>query len=293
MVFPSGAPFVRIRKTFRYYLIRYWYVTRIIVFVLIVIALARPRAGTRKQTIHTEGIDIVLVMDISTSMKAMDFSPNRLVAAQNIAAEFVQGRISDRIGLVAFAKESFTQCPLTIDYNVVINSIKGLNFASPEWDGTAIGNAIATGVDRVRTSKAKNKIMILLTDGRNNAGEIDPRTAAELAKTFNVKIYTIGCGTRGMANYPVQGRIMKVQVDIDDELLKEIADITGGKYFRATDNTALRQIYKTIDSMEKSKIEIKEFINYKENFVIYVIASIVVLLISLVLENTVLRVIPD
>jgi Ca-activated chloride channel family protein len=297
ITFPSGVVFEGIRPTWRSVLSRYWYWTRIILFTLIVLALARPRSGTKKQTIHTEGIDILLVIDISTSMKAKDFRPNRLQAAKKIAIDFVKGRYSDRIGVVSFAGESFTQCPLTIDYDVVTHSLANLRFAAEEWDGTAIGNAIATGVDRLRNSKAKSKVMILLTDGRNNRGEIDPKTAAQLAKTFGIKIYTIGAGTRGKAYYPVQTpfgvRDMLIQVDIDEDLLKEIAKITGGKYFRATDNETLRNIYQTINSLEKTKFEVKEFINYKELFYYYVLAALFLFIVFQLLEWFVVKPLPE
>lgn len=297
MIFPSGEILKQTRWTLRTIYARYNYVTRILIFILIVFALARPRAGTKKQIIHTEGIDIVLAIDISTSMQAMDFTPNRLEAAKKIAIDFVRGRISDRIGVISFAGESFTQCPLTIDYNIVIRSLHNLNFATQEWDGTAIGNAIATAVNRLKSSKAKSKVVILLTDGVNNTGEIDPKTAAQLAKTFNIKIYTIGAGTKGTANYPVitpfGKRVVPMKVEIDEELLKEIASITGGKYFRATDNQTLKQIYEKINKLEKSRIEVKEFINYKELFVYFVLGAFLLSLLLFIIENYLLRTIPE
>lgn len=294
---PSSHISAGLKKTIRYYLYRYEYVITIMIFILLVLALARPRSGFRQQTVHTEGIDIVLVMDISTSMRAMDFDPNRLEAAKKIAIDFVNQRYSDRIGVVSFARVSFTLVPLTIDYEVIRKSLSGVKFASENIDGTAIGNAIATAVDRLKSSEARSKVIILLTDGVNNAGEIDPRTAARLAKAFGIKIYTIGAGTKGEANYPVQTpfgeRMMKVRVELDEDLLSEIADMTGGKYFRATDNKTLKEIYDTINQLEKTRLEVKEFTRYREWFHYFVIAALVIYLIKLFMNLVWLKPFPE
>ena len=228
-------------------------------------------------------------------MLAEDLKPNRLNAAKNVIDEFVQARISDRIGLVVFARDAFTQCPLTVDYAVLRNLLKDIKSGMIE-DGTAIGNAIANGVNRLKESKAKSKVMILLTDGVNNAGEVDPLSAAQIAKTFNIRVYTIGVGTRGEAPYPVQTpfgtRYQMVPVEIDENVLKEISRLTDGEYFRATDNKKLKEIYETIDKLEKTKIEITSYRNAKELYYGWLGAGVVLLLLELGLSGTVLRKLP-
>lgn len=219
---------------------------RLLIIALIIVGLARPQSGTRKQEIITEGIDIMMVLDVSSSMLAEDFKPNnRLEAAKAVAAEFIQGRTNDRIGLVIFAGEAFTQCPLTLDYGVLLELLDKVKVAPQDWDGTAIGNSLATAVARLKDSRSKTKIIILLTDGKNNAGEVDPMTAAQIARAFNIRVYTIGAGTRGTALYPVEDpifgkRYVPMKVDIDEELLKRVAAQTGGQYFRATDTGKLQ-----------------------------------------------------
>jgi len=270
---------------------------RILALALLIIALARPQSGAKQEEITTEGIDIILAMDISSSMLAEDFKPkNRLEAAKVVAAKFVRGRKNDRIGMVIFARQSFTQCPLTLDYGIVQNFIKDIRVGLIE-DGTAIGMAIANCVNRLRDSKAKSKVVILLTDGVNNAGELDPITAAQIAKAMGIRIYTIGAGSKGTALYPVDDpffgrRYLPMQVEIDEKLLKEVARITGGKYFRATDRKSLEQIYDEIGKMEKTKIEVKEFTRYAELFVYFLIAGLGALVLELVLTNTKFRKIP-
>jgi len=273
------------------------FVLRIVAISLLIVCFARPQSGQTEQEVITEGIDIILAMDISSSMLAEDFKPkNRLEAAKDVAAEFVKGRHNDRIGLVVFAGQSYTQCPLTLDYGILLKFLDEIKIGSIE-DGTAIGMGIATCVNRLRNSEAKSKVVILLTDGRNNRGEIDPITAAKVAKAFDVKIYTIGAGKRGDALYPIEDpifgkRYVRMPVEIDEDLLREVATITGGKYFRATDRTSLEKIYKEIGELEKTKIEVKEYTRYKELFVKYLIIALAVLVFEIVLANTRFRKLP-
>jgi Ca-activated chloride channel family protein len=277
---------------------RHCYILRLIVLTLIILGLARPQSGTRKQEITTEGIDIMLILDVSSSMKAEDFKPkNRIEAAKQVATEFIEGRNNDRIGLVIFAGEAFTQCPLTLDYGVLTDLLEKIEVAPESWDGTAIGNGIATAVTRLKDSRAKSKVAILLTDGRNNAGEINPLTAAQVAQTFDVRIYTIGAGTRGSAMFPVDDpifgrRYVSMPVEIDEELLQKIAAQTNGKYFRATDTEKLREIYQEINEMEKTKIHVKEFTKYRELYVNYAGAGLLLLIFELLIFNTLLRKLP-
>jgi len=262
---------------------------------LFIIALARPQNFSSGENIYAEGIDISMVLDISGSMLAEDFKPNRLEAAKKVIDEFVQERTSDRIGLVIFSREAFTQCPLTIDYSVLRNLLKDIKTGMIE-DGTAIGNGIANGANRLKESKAKSKVMILLTDGINNAGEVDPISAAQIAKTFNIRVYTIGVGTRGEAPYPVHTpfgtRYQMVPVEIDEPLMKEIASVTGGEYFRATDNKKLEEIYKTIDKLEKTKVEVTSYRNAKELYYPWLGGGFILLIIELGLSKTVFRKLP-
>ncbi|HEX9740428.1 MAG TPA: VWA domain-containing protein [Ignavibacteriaceae bacterium] len=262
---------------------------------LLIIALARPQNFQSGENIYTEGIDITMVLDISGSMLAEDLKPNRLNAAKDVIDEFVQARTTDRIGLVVFARDAFTQCPLTIDYSVLRNLLSEIKSGMIE-DGTAIGNAIANGVNRLKESKAKSKVMILLTDGVNNAGEVDPISAAQIAKTFKIRVYTIGVGTRGEAPYPVQTpfgtRYQMVPVEIDENVLKEIAKLTDGAYFRATDNKKLKEIYETIDKLEKTKVEITSYRNAKELFYSWLGGGLILLLLELSLSRTILRKLP-
>ncbi|APF18037.1 double-transmembrane region domain protein [Caldithrix abyssi DSM 13497] len=274
------------------------FVLRLIAVTLIILALARPQSSHKEEEITTEGIDIVLTMDVSTSMLAEDFRPkNRIEAAKMVAKEFIEGRKNDRIGLVVFAGESFTQCPLTLDYGVLYHILDNMKVADQEWDGTAIGMGLATAINRLKDSKAKSKVIILLTDGRNNRGQIDPITAARMAKAMGIRVYTIGTGTRGTAMYPIDDplwgrRYVPMRVDIDEDLLKEVAAITGGKYFRATDTEKLREIYKEIGEMEKTKIEVKEYTRYEEFFVYFLTFGLLLLVLELVLGNTYFKKIP-
>ena len=271
------------------------FVLRIFALCMIVVAIARPRSSEKMEKIDTEGIDIVLAMDVSTSMLARDLTPDRLNASKDIAIEFISQRPSDRMGIVVFAGESFTQCPLTTDRATLINLMKEVQTDLIE-DGTAIGNGLATAVARMKDSDAKSRVIILLTDGVNNRGEISPQMAAEIAKTYGVRVYTIGVGKEGMAPYPVMTpwgvEIQQVKVEIDEKLLSEIAESTGGRYFRATDNTKLAEIYSEINKMEKARTTVDSFPIYKELFGKYALLALLALLLELVFNWFVIRRLP-
>lgn len=260
--------------------------------MLIIVAIARPRSSSEVEKIDTEGIDIVLAMDVSTSMLARDFKPDRISAAKDIAIEFIAQRPSDRMGIVVFAGESYTQCPLTTDRATLINLMKEVQTGLIE-DGTAIGNGLATAVARMKDSDAKSRVVILLTDGVNNSGEVAPQTAAEIAKTYGIRVYTIGVGANGMAPYPVITPwgmdVQQMKVEIDEDLLKKIADATGGRYFRATDNTKLSEIYSEINKMEKARTTIDSFPVYKELFGKYALAALICLLLELLVRLAIRR----
>lgn len=259
------------------------FLLRTIAMVMIIIAIARPRSSTKMDKIDTEGIDIVLAMDVSTSMLARDFTPDRISAAKDIAIEFISQRPSDRMGIVVFAGESYTQCPLTTDRATLINLMKEIETGLIE-DGTAIGNGLATAVARMQNSDAKSRVVILLTDGVNNSGEITPQTAADIAKTYGIRVYTIGVGANGTAPYPVMTpwgvQMQNVEVEIDENLLKNIAETTGGRYFRATDNTKLSEIYSEINKMEKARTTIDSFPIYKELFTGFALIALACLLLE-------------
>lgn len=271
------------------------FMCRIICLAAIITALAKPQLRDDQQRAEGEGIDIILCIDVSGSMTAQDFTPNRLEAAKNVAIDFVNKRLTDRIGIVIFSGESFTQCPLTTDHSVLVSAIQNIRNGLLE-DGTAIGSGLGTSVDRLRSSKSKTKIVVLLTDGENNGGLIDPKTAKEIAKAFGVKVYTIGVGTEGMAPQPVNtplGVVMQTQkVSIDEKLLNEIATETGGKYFRAKDNESLAGIYGTIDQLEKSKVEITNTIRYQDKFYPFIMLAILFLLIEFILRYLIFRKFP-
>lgn len=260
-----------------------------------IIALARPQTFSSGENIFAEGIDISLVLDISGSMLAEDLRPNRLDAAKKVIDDFIEGRVSDRIGLVVFSRFAFTQCPLTVDYNVLRNLLGDIKSGMIE-DGTAIGNALANGVNRLKDSEAKSKIIILLTDGVNNSGEVDPLTAVEIAKNYGIRIYTIGVGSRGEAPYPVQTpfgiRYQMVPVEIDEALLKKIAESTGGQYFRATDNRTLKDIYNKIDKLEKTKVEVTSYQSAAELYYGWLEIGLLLIFIELLLSKTILRRLP-
>ncbi|MBO7724267.1 MAG: VWA domain-containing protein [Paludibacteraceae bacterium] len=271
------------------------FLLRFLAITLLIIVVARPTLSNSIRNETTEGIDIVLAMDISGTMLAEDLRPNRLEAAKRVATEFIVERPNDNIGLVVFAGESFTQCPLTTDHAVLVNLFSGIKYGIIE-DGTAIGMGLANAVSRIKDSKAKSKVVILLTDGSNNAGEIAPLTAAEIAKTFGVRVYTIGVGTRGMARYPVQTpvgiRYQDMPVDIDEDMLRQIANMTGGRYFRATDNENLKAIYTEIDQMEKTKIAVKEYKKKTEIYLPFAVVAFLLLVAELILKNTILKKLP-
>ena len=271
------------------------FLLRTFALVMIVIAIARPRSSTEMERIDTEGIDIVLAMDVSTSMLARDLTPDRINASKDIASEFISQRPSDRMGIVVFAGESFTQCPLTTDRATLINLMKEIQTDLIE-DGTAIGNGLATAVARMKDSDAKSRVVILLTDGVNNRGEISPQMAAEIAKTYGIRVYTIGVGKEGMAPYPVMTpwgvEVQNVKVEIDEKLLAEIAESTGGRYFRATDNTKLAEIYSEINKMEKARTTVDSFPVYKELFGLYALLALLALLLEFFIDRFVLRRLP-
>lgn len=261
-----------------------------------VLAIARPRSSSTFEHVDTEGNDIILALDVSTSMLARDFTPDRINAAKDIAIRFVAERPSDRIGVVVFAGESYTQCPVTTDRATLINLIKEIECGLIE-DGTAIGNGLATAVARLKDSDAKSKVIILLTDGVNNSGEISPKMAAEIAKTYGIRVYTIGVGAMGTAPYPYMTpygpQLVNVEVQIDEPLLKEIAQGTDGKYFRATDNTKLLEIYGEINKMEKNKVQVDSFPLYKELYMPFALAALLALALGLVLKLFVIKYLPD
>lgn len=271
------------------------FMLRIIAIILIVCALARPQTmDVSSKTKTTRGVDIVMAIDVSASMLAKDLKPNRLEALKNVAADFIKGRPNDRIGLVEYAGESYTKTPITSDKGIVLQSLKNIKYNSIITGGTAIGMGLATAVNRIKDSRAKSKIIILLTDGVNNAGFIDPQTASELAVEYGIKTYTIGLGTNGMALSPVAinngvFQYGRIQVEIDEELLKQIALVTGGKYFRATNNRKLKEIYKEIDLLEKTEVEEFKFYNYEEKFRPLVLLALVILILEFLLRFTFFR----
>jgi Ca-activated chloride channel family protein len=266
---------------------------KILSFIFLVIALARPQSALSEKEISTQGIDIVLSLDISGSMLARDFTPDRLEAAKKVAMNFIKERKNDRIGLVIFSGESFTQCPITIDHTILLNLFKDIKSGMIE-DGTAIGMGLATAVARLKESKSKTKVIILMTDGVNNAGYIDPYTAIEIAKKFGIRVYTIGVGKNGTAPYPVKDQngntfYQSFPVQIDEPLLRKIASETGGNYFRATNNTSLKSVYQTIDKLEKSKIKISNFHRKNEHFHVFALLALLCLLAEFILSRTYLK----
>jgi Ca-activated chloride channel family protein len=289
---PGLQPFEKTGTTFRNYLRHFLFALRTISIVFFIIVLARPQKTDQLQDVSTEGIDIILTLDISGSMLARDFKPDRLEASKNVATEFISGRPYDRLGLVVFSGESFTQCPLTTDHAVLINLMREVQSGMIE-DGTAIGNGLATAINRIKDSEAKSKVIILLTDGVNNRGDIAPSTAADIAKTFSIRVYTIGVGTQGMAPYPVQTpygiQYQNMPVEIDEAILKDIAAKTGGKYFRATDNNKLVQVYSEIDKLEKSKIDVRQFTRKEEKFLLPAIVAFIAFALEMILRITIYK----
>lgn len=293
----SFNEFAGIKKTYKHYFRHSLIASRLIAITLLILVLARPQSRSSYKDVKTEGIDIVMALDISGSMLAKDFKPNRIEAAKEVAQDFIDSRPNDRIGLVIFSGESFTQCPLTTDHAVIKNLFSGIHTGMVA-DGTAIGNGLATAVTRVKDSKAKSKVIILLTDGVNNQGSVAPLTAAEIAKAFGVRVYTIGVGTIGKALAPIamypdgSYEYGYVDVNIDEKVLNSISDMTGGKYFRATDNDKLKNIYKEIDRLEKTIFEEKNFTNKAEHFLPFALAAALFLLLEFALKNTIFKSIP-
>lgn len=287
----------RAPKSVRYYLRHLPFALRAAAFGLLVVALARPQQIEQNVRTSSEGIDIMLAIDVSASMLARDFEPDRITAAKEVAGSFISDRYGDRIGLVAFAAEAFTQSPLTTDQSTLQTLLAQIRSGLIDDSGTAIGNGLATAINRLRESDAKSKVVILLTDGVNNRGEITPIPAAEIAKAQNIRVYTIGVGTEGMAPYPAVdmfGNItfVKQKVEIDEKTLTAMAEMTGGRYFRATDNAKLKAIYDEINQLEKSKVEVTEHLSYHEQFLAWVLAALGLLLTEFLLANLVLKRIP-
>jgi len=287
--------FKLVNPSFKYYMRHVLFSFRVIAIALLIMALARPQSTKNWKDVTTEGIDIVLALDISSSMLAKDFNPNRLEASKSIAKEFIKDRPNDRIGLVVFSGESFTQCPLTTDHSVLINLFEEIESGMVK-DGTAIGMGLATAVNRLKDSDTESKVVILLTDGVNNMGSIAPATAAEIATTFDIRVYTIGVGSQGKAPYPVNTpygvRYKDMEVEIDEEVLQQIATGTKGEYFRATNNQKLKSIYQQIDEMEKSRIEVKKYSEKSEEYLGFALIAGVLLLLEVLAKSTIMRGIP-
>ncbi|MEG1586080.1 MAG: VWA domain-containing protein [Bacteroidales bacterium] len=293
----STGAFRKMGRTYKTWLRHVNFGILLAAIAMVIIVLARPQSTDSWSKSDTEGIDIVLTLDVSGSMLAADFKPNRVEAAKDVAAQFINGRPNDNLGLVIFAKESFTMCPMTTDHAVLLNLLKDVNTELIDGNATAIGNGLATAINRIKDGQAKSKTIILLTDGTNNAGDIAPVTAAEIAKTFGIRVYTIGVGTEGTAPFPAMtpyGTVVyqDVKVDIDEKTLTEMAVATGGKYFRATDKTKLKGIFEEIDQMEKTKISTREYSKKQEEYLSFALAAFFLLLIHILLRNTLLRTIP-
>ena len=292
----SAATLKKSMHSWRVYLLHVPFVLRVAAITLLSIALARPQLTNRWSSESTEGIDIMMALDISGTMQAEDLKPNRLEAAKQVASDFVIARPNDQIGLVVFAGESFTQCPLTTDHAVLVNLFKSVKFGMIE-DGTAIGLGLANAVNRMKDSPTKSKVVILLTDGSNNRGDIDPLTAAEIAKTFGIRVYAVGVGSHGQARVPVQTpmgvQYMTMDSEFDETTLQNIASTTGGQYFRATDNNSLKQIYEQIDQLEKTKLRVREYAKHTDTFAPFLMAALLCLLAEILLRYFVLRTISN
>ena len=291
----SSDGFIKAPKTYKIYMRHLPFILRMFSIIFLIIALARPQTSNHWNTSTTEGIDIILSLDISTSMLAEDLKPNRIEAAKDVAASFIAGRPTDNIGLVIFAGESFTQCPLTTNHAVLLNLLNDVRTGMIE-DGTAIGHGLATSVSRLRESDAKSKVIILLTDGENNRGEIAPITAAEIAKAYGIRVYTVGVGTRGEAPYPFQTaagiRYQNIPVDVDEPTLIRIAQMTDGQYFRATNTAALKEIYQEIDQLEKTKMSVQEYSKKQEEYMKFALLGLLFFVLEFLVRYTILRNIP-
>ncbi|MBQ4622704.1 MAG: VWA domain-containing protein [Bacteroidaceae bacterium] len=292
--------YLKAPRSYKVYLLHVPFLLRMAAFTMLVLVIARPQTTDNWQNTEIEGIDIMMAVDVSTSMLAQDLKPNRIEAAKTVAAEFINGRPNDNIGLTIFAGESFTQCPLTIDHAVLLNLFRDIDCSIAQRgmidDGTAIGMGIANAVSRLKESKAKSKVVILLTDGSNNRGDISPLTAAEIAKSFGVRVYTVGVGTNGTAPYPVQTpmgtQYLNQPVEIDEATLTQIASTSGGNYFRAKNEEELRQIYAEIDKLEKTKLNVKEFSSREEEYQLFAWIALACVLLEVLLKNTLLKRIP-
>lgn len=290
--------FSRLPRSWKEYLRHINFVFLLASLALIIIVLARPQSSDSWSRTDTEGIDIVLSLDVSNSMQTSDFKPNRLEASKDVAMQFVAGRPNDNMGMVIFGKESFTLCPMTSDHAVLSNMIKSVDFDLIDGSQTAIGDGLVTAVNRIRNGQAKSKVIILLTDGSNNSGDVAPRDAASVAKAMNVRVYTIGVGSKGeieqVVGYDPFGRpvTQKVKADIDEEVLQAMAQMTGGRYFRATNKSKLADIFDEIDQMEKTKMNIREFSRKEEEYLPFVLAALAFLLLHIIIKNTILRNIP-
>ena len=287
--------YMKVSRSWKIYLLHAPFVLRTVAIVMVILILARPQTTDNWQNTEIEGIDIMLAVDVSTSMLAEDLKPNRLEAAKQVASEFINGRPNDNIGLTIFAGESFTQCPLTVDHAVLLDMIHNIK-CGLITDGTAVGMGIANAVTRLKDSKAKSKVIILLTDGTNNKGDISPMTAAEIAKSFGIRVYTIGVGTNGMAPYPYPVgntvQYVSMPVEIDEKTLTEIAGTTDGNYFRATSNSKLKEVYEEIDKLEKTKLNVKEYSKRDEEYHWFALAAFLCVLLEVLLRNSVLKKIP-
>ena len=287
--------YMKAPKSWKIYLLHTPFVLRTVAIIMVILILARPQTTDNWQNTEIEGIDIMLAVDVSTSMLAEDLKPNRLEAAKQVASEFINGRPNDNIGLTIFAGESFTQCPLTVDHAVLLDMIHNIK-CGLITDGTAVGMGIANAVTRLKDSKAKSKVIILLTDGTNNKGDISPMTAAEIAKSFGIRVYTIGVGTNGMAPYPYPVgntvQYVSMPVEIDEKTLTEIAGTTDGNYFRATSNSKLKEVYEEIDKLEKTKLNVKEYSKRDEEYHWFALAAFLCVLLEVLLRNSVLKKIP-
>jgi len=295
MSFSGLQSFVGAPKTLRQRMIHLPFILKMITLALLIVAIARPQTSSKREDVSVEGIDIVMALDVSSSMLAQDLQPNRLEASKKVATDFINQRPNDRIGLVVFSGEAFTQCPLTTDHRVLDNLFKDVKSGMIE-DGTAIGDGLATAISRLKDSQAISKVIILLTDGVSNMGALDASSAAEIAKIYGIRVYTIGVGSMGTAPYPVQTpfgtQMQQMEVKIDEPLLKQVAAMTDGKYFRATSNKKLQEIYKAIDKLEKSKIDVTVFSKKSEEFHIWAIAALLVFLLMIVLKYTWLKNLP-
>ena len=296
MLVTSLSPFAKLGTSWKVWWMHLMFVCRLMAVACLIVILARPQTHDSWSTSETEGTDIVVALDISTSMLAQDFRPNRFEAAKDVACQFVSGRETDNIGFVIFAAESFTQVPMTTDKAALINAIQNIEMGALE-DGTAIGDGIATSINRIKEGKAKSKSIILLTDGSNNRGDIDPLTAAEIAKTFGIRVYAIGVGSHGQARVPVQTpmgvQYMTMDSEFDETTLQNIASTTGGQYFRATDNNSLKQIYEQIDQLEKTKLRVREYAKHTATFAPFLMAALLCLLAEILLRYFVLRTISN